>query len=407
MDRKKQLGRLRRRLEELSPTPSTFDQHVMAERAVNAHDLLNEAYALYRRQKGRDEEELLWSEAAALFHRAVGEAYPPNFWDAFQQLQKRNTEGLEIAISFLEADPWFFRSGYIKADILHLICALPKTNISPEDQSRLQRIVIAAVDFRDRREFRWYCKLARKVVSRSLITQLEERLSHADSNIRRRARWALSAVTHNPTFHIRRGISLHRKQKYSESIGHFSRAILLEPGSARSFMGRACVFFDSGQFAEAISDFTSVIEMRAIQFGERVSLKTPEGRHLTWMPAWDSHSWALYRRAETYCKVDRYDLAIADYTEAIRNKPNVDSFLRGRGKALYDIGDYDCAIDDLNKSILLNRSNPESYYFRGLAYVGMEQPEWAQKEFAQAQELCDRNSELFSKISNALRQVFR
>ena len=62
------------------------------------------------------------------------------------------------------------------------------------EAARLRRVVLAAVDRPDRREFRRYTRLARKVDAPELRQALEERLGAADPGIRRRARWVLEAL---------------------------------------------------------------------------------------------------------------------------------------------------------------------------------------------------------------------
>jgi hypothetical protein len=37
-------------------------------------------------------------------------------------LKERNSSGLATAVRFLEADPWFFRSGYTKAELIRYLC---------------------------------------------------------------------------------------------------------------------------------------------------------------------------------------------------------------------------------------------------------------------------------------------
>jgi hypothetical protein len=69
-----------------------------------------------------------------------------------------------------------------------------KTLIDADSEAeRLRRVVVAAVDARDRRELRQYCRLARKVDSPELRKELSLRLLHDDAAVRRRSRWALDA----------------------------------------------------------------------------------------------------------------------------------------------------------------------------------------------------------------------
>lgn len=62
-----------------------------------------------------------WREATVAWREAIDGAYPPGFWDAYARLRDRDPAGLETAIAFLEADPWFFRSGYVKAVLIRYI----------------------------------------------------------------------------------------------------------------------------------------------------------------------------------------------------------------------------------------------------------------------------------------------
>src|SRR5579862_9417681 len=49
------------------------------------------------------------------YDAAVDAAYPPDFDEDFERLQTRSdAKALETAVSFLEADPFFFRTGYMK-----------------------------------------------------------------------------------------------------------------------------------------------------------------------------------------------------------------------------------------------------------------------------------------------------
>jgi len=101
---------------------------------------------------------------------------------------RTGVSGIESAIAFLEADPWFFASGYMKADLLKIIT---QVELNDAHVRRLQKVAINIVDKRDCREFRWYCRLARKVQSPELKNKLQQRLNSEDANIRRRARWML------------------------------------------------------------------------------------------------------------------------------------------------------------------------------------------------------------------------
>ncbi len=123
--------------------------------------------------------------------KALDAAYPEGFWEDCKKLKAGDAAGLETAIRFLEADPYFFRSGYIKA---WLIRGIKPSMLTPAYRKRLQQVVLSLIDRRDDRDFRAFCKLACKVDAPELREQLTQRLTHNDPNVRRRARWVLEAL---------------------------------------------------------------------------------------------------------------------------------------------------------------------------------------------------------------------
>jgi hypothetical protein len=170
-----------------------FDQARAATRAEKARLAVDEAA---QRRGPRDSTSWhKWRAAADQFHRAVDAAYPPGFWENYSRLKKGQPEALEMAVVFLEDDPWFFRSGYIKVELIKYV---GRTPLSDNYAERLGRVALHAVDSRDRREFRAYCRLARKIDNSELRTALVSRTSSSDEGIRRRARWMLEALDARP-----------------------------------------------------------------------------------------------------------------------------------------------------------------------------------------------------------------
>jgi hypothetical protein len=141
------------------------------------------------RQKGHEAWDA-WQRACCEFHAAVSALYAP-VCAAIERLDDGDVGALETAVAFLELDPYCFRSGYVKADLLR---RLKHMTLTRPYAARLQQVILAAVDRYDRREFRGYCRLAKKVNSPELRAELAERLTDVDPGVRRRARWALEAL---------------------------------------------------------------------------------------------------------------------------------------------------------------------------------------------------------------------
>lgn len=116
------------------------------------------------------------------------------FWRDIELLRGGDGTKLEAATAFLEADPWFHRSGYTKVKMVRYI---KQAMLTPGYVARLQNVVLDMVERRNGQEFRAYCRLAQKVDAPALRGQLGQRLAHGDPDIRRRARWVLEALEQN------------------------------------------------------------------------------------------------------------------------------------------------------------------------------------------------------------------
>lgn len=171
--------------------PSPAERAAAAEEARKA---IRPAFAKVRdRNDTSDPATQAWKGAVAAFWRALDAAYPPGFWDDCARLRRGDWTGLETAIGFLEDNQFFFRSGYVKARLITLVKRAP---LSASQIARLQDVVAAAVDGRDRREFRRYCRLAAQIDGPRLRQAIEARTASGDSGVRRRARWVLDALDH-------------------------------------------------------------------------------------------------------------------------------------------------------------------------------------------------------------------
>jgi hypothetical protein len=168
-----------------------FDQAARAAAAEEAHRLLQVAFAARQRYPHEPELWALWKTAADHFHAAVAEAYPPGFWEDVERLRARDPAALEPVVRFLEQDPYFFRAGYTKEELIHWIKRL---DLPPAYVARLHGVILSVVERHNRREFGSYVSLARKLDSPELRAELAQRLEHEDAAVRRRVRWMLNAL---------------------------------------------------------------------------------------------------------------------------------------------------------------------------------------------------------------------
>jgi uncharacterized protein (TIGR02996 family) len=189
--RRYEIKQLRERLDRLTDAGRPFDQAERAAEAAEARRLFHEVLRLSEARRGDPQLTALYVEARTRAHAAEQAAWPPGFWEDFGRLRSGDAAALETAVAFLEADPWFFRSGYAKESLIRFLCRL---ELAPEHVDRLRKVVLAAVDGRHRREFRRYCRLARKVDGPEVRSELARRLRHDDPRVCRHARWVFAAL---------------------------------------------------------------------------------------------------------------------------------------------------------------------------------------------------------------------
>jgi hypothetical protein len=61
----------------------------------------------------------VWKEACRLFHTSYDAlAFPGGLQSGMSLLEKNDVVAIQTTIEFLEVDPYFFRSGYLKAEML-------------------------------------------------------------------------------------------------------------------------------------------------------------------------------------------------------------------------------------------------------------------------------------------------
>ncbi len=112
---------------------------------------------------------LEWQKVCEKFHcyRSSIDEYFER--DALARLAEGSPSHVEFAITFLELDPWFFRSGYIKEDFIH---RLKRVDLDDMQRKRVLRILVDAVMSRGTREYKRYCRLAIVFATEHLVSEL-------------------------------------------------------------------------------------------------------------------------------------------------------------------------------------------------------------------------------------------
>ncbi len=161
---------------------------------------------------------------------------------------------------------------------------------------------------------------------------------------------AISLDPENPSYFHNRATSYWGLGQYDLAIEDFNAGIRLDPKSAGLYSGRGQLYQLLQKPELAVADLSRAIE-----------LEGPD--HL-----FASHDYML--RAMSYEKLGKFDLAIQDWTNLLKRKPDDPFYLSERADLYSKIGKYDQAIKDYGKSIALNpREAAAAYYGRALAYA--------------------------------------
>ena len=148
--------------------------------------------ALARVRERSDQDRQAWLTAAAELHLRVLEHYE-RLEDVKRRIKFGDDAAVEDALTYLTADPWCFRSGYVKADLMHLLANHAADRVA---RSRLRDVVLRRVATPQPRLLRPTARLAAVVWDEDLargLRQLEEHdpgspVSRAAGTV---ARWAL------------------------------------------------------------------------------------------------------------------------------------------------------------------------------------------------------------------------
>ncbi len=174
--------------EKLRQEPPGIGGYAAAEAAQVAW---NEARNAWQNSLPNSQAHHVGLEIRECYWASVARAYPVSFSRSQDRLRAGDSDGLEDAVDFLEADPIFDGTGWRKEYLIRLI---RDVDVGAYHALRLQAIIVSVVDRRDGQEFRAYCRLARKVDAPELRAHLTQRLGSGDPNVRRRARWVLDAL---------------------------------------------------------------------------------------------------------------------------------------------------------------------------------------------------------------------
>lgn len=174
-------------------SPSIRTIRTNSERLHELHRNIHETFKL--RSRSRKDHDA-WERACEEFHLQYDLLSYPGGAERWLALMAGDSSEIEVAIDFLEADPWHFRSGYQKEAIWD---RLKKSELASRDLRRLEQVALSYLPRRAYRHFWYMARFVRLRAGENFWSAVERQ---SESTIRTpesiKATWLVLARANRP-----------------------------------------------------------------------------------------------------------------------------------------------------------------------------------------------------------------
>lgn len=150
----------------------------------NSHEinrLLARINALAQERHASPVQRAEWQSACEDFYARYDSLCFPGGAANLERVRRGDPAAIDAAVQFLLADPYHFRSGYLKERLWHWLARLP---LSPGARKRLERAALAYLERRICREFWSMCKAMPRIASASFWREAAARALPASGDAR-------------------------------------------------------------------------------------------------------------------------------------------------------------------------------------------------------------------------------
>lgn len=144
-------------------------KEVIAANAEKLRVIQKAIHETFRKRDRSREEYDEWSAACDVFHEQYDDLFYPGGGEQLGALRRCDPAAIEIALDFLEVDPWYFRSGYHKE---YIWTYLPQCSLSSDQFTRLEAVAHVYLRRRISREFWYMCRVMSRFASTTFWEQI-------------------------------------------------------------------------------------------------------------------------------------------------------------------------------------------------------------------------------------------
>lgn len=159
--------------------------------------LREQVYATFKLRDRSAEDLAEWSEACKAWHgysRPVLDTFESTA--AMEQLATGDPELLELAICFVEVNPYYFRSGYLKKRLFRRLRGMA---LSEKARQRIQQGILHAVLSHEGAGWKDFCSLATAFFDANFEHSVTRYVSDEDQQVSRRAKSILAHIRQQRT----------------------------------------------------------------------------------------------------------------------------------------------------------------------------------------------------------------
>ncbi|GHT84011.1 hypothetical protein FACS1894137_06500 [Spirochaetia bacterium] len=196
-----------------------------------------------------------------------------------------------------------------------------------------------------------------------------------------------------------------RNAQLTMATADYGESTSAPPKTAGTFLDRGILFASRGDYEMAIADFSEAIQLNnTLASAYRLRGRALFGSVAEDVTIGENFSGIVFMLRKGNITNDQkaiYDRAIADFTQAIRLDPNDAGAYCERGNAYVDKQDYDRAIADYNQAIRLDPNHTFAYNNRGSAYDAKQDYDRAIADYNQAIRLDPNDASAYNNRGNA------